>query len=167
MEHTIFPDPGCNSLYTNYYNDVIMSAMTSQIIGVSIVYSTVCLKFRITVFVWRIRRSPVNSPYNAPITRKMFLFDDVIMRVCFTQKVVRCTPSKIVQITAVVWMSLAGRFLGLVSKQSGFPVWVSIIKSKTTPLYLDGPGCRLDDSLRGIGCKKGIDTLPCNAYWWQ
>ena len=30
-------------------------------------------------FVWGIHRGPVNSPHKWPVTRKMFLFDDVIM----------------------------------------------------------------------------------------
>ena len=30
-------------------------------------------------FVWGIHRSPVNSPHKGPVTRKMLLFDDVIM----------------------------------------------------------------------------------------
>ena len=30
-------------------------------------------------FVWGIHRGPVNSPHKRPVTRKMFLFDDVIM----------------------------------------------------------------------------------------
>ena len=29
---------------------------------------------------WGIHRSPVNSPHKGPVTRKMFQFDDVIMR---------------------------------------------------------------------------------------
>ena len=31
-------------------------------------------------FVWGIHRWPVNSPHKGPVTRKMFPFDDVIMR---------------------------------------------------------------------------------------
>ena len=31
-------------------------------------------------FVWGIHRGPVNSPHKWPVTRKMFPFDDVIMR---------------------------------------------------------------------------------------
>ena len=31
-------------------------------------------------FVWRIHRGPVNSPHKWPVTRKVFPFDDVIMR---------------------------------------------------------------------------------------
>ena len=49
--------------------------------------STVCtdadqrkhLSFALLGFVRGIHRSPVNSPHKGPVTRKMFLFDDVIM----------------------------------------------------------------------------------------
>ena len=37
-------------------------------------------KFRVTGFVWGIHRSPVISPNKGPLTRKMFPFDDVIIR---------------------------------------------------------------------------------------
>ena len=65
-----------------------MSTMASQITGVSIVYSTVCSgadqrKHQISAslaFVRVIHRWPVNSPHKWPVTRKMFSFDDVIMR---------------------------------------------------------------------------------------
>ena len=71
-----------------HYNDVIMSAKASQIISVSIVYSTVCScadkrKHQSSVslaFVRGIRRSPVNSPHKRPVTREMFPFDDVIIQ---------------------------------------------------------------------------------------
>ena len=33
-------------------------------------------------FVQRIHRCPVNSPHKGPVTRKMFPFDDVIMKLC-------------------------------------------------------------------------------------
>ena len=64
-----------------------MSAMTSQISGVSIVCSTVCastdqrkyqspgaLAFVRGIHVW-----PVDSPHKGPVTRKMFPFDNVMM----------------------------------------------------------------------------------------
>ena len=67
--------------------NVIMSSMASQIIGVSIVYSTVCSgadqgKHQSSVllaFVWGIHQWPVDSPHKGPVTRKMFPFDDIIM----------------------------------------------------------------------------------------
>ena len=70
-----------------HYNDVIMSAMASQITSLTIVYSTVYSgadqrkhqNSASLAFVWGIHRWPVNSPRKWPVTRKMFPFDDVIM----------------------------------------------------------------------------------------
>ena len=69
-------------------SDVMTTAMESQITSVTIVYSTVYSgadqrKHQSSVslaFVRGIHRSPVNSPLIGPVTRKMFSFDDVIMR---------------------------------------------------------------------------------------
>ena len=64
-----------------HYSDVIVSAMASQIIGVSIVYSTVFFsgtdkkKYHNSAslaLARGIHRSPVNSPHKGPVTRKMF-----------------------------------------------------------------------------------------------
>ena len=71
----------------SHYSDVIMSAMASQIISLTIVYSTVCsgadqMKHQSSAslaFVMGIHLWPVNSPYKGPVTSKMFPFDDVIM----------------------------------------------------------------------------------------
>ena len=71
----------------NNYNDVIMGATASQITSLTIVYSTVYTgadqskhqSSASLAFVWGIHRGPVNSPHKWPVTRKMFLFDDVIM----------------------------------------------------------------------------------------
>ena len=71
-----------------YYNGVIMSAVASQITGVSIVYSTVCSdsdqrkhqSSASLAFVRGIRRWPVNSPHKWPVTRKIFPFNDVSWR---------------------------------------------------------------------------------------
>ena len=60
--------------------------------GVSIVYWTVCSdadqrKHRTSAslaFVRGIHRWPVNSPHKGPVTRKMLPFDDVIMRMWWT-----------------------------------------------------------------------------------
>ena len=73
----------CFSL--EHYNDVIISAMASQITSLTIVYSTVysgnderkTSKLRVTGPC--VGNSPVNSPHKEPITRKMFPFDDVIL----------------------------------------------------------------------------------------
>ena len=64
-----------------------MSAMASQITGISIVYSTVCSgadqrkhpSSATLAFVRGIHRWPVNSPIKGPVAPKMFPFDDVIM----------------------------------------------------------------------------------------
>ena len=71
-----------------HYNDVIMSAMASQITGVPIVCSTVCSvadqrkhhSSASLAFVRGILRWPVNSPYKGPVTWRMLPFDDVIMK---------------------------------------------------------------------------------------
>ena len=73
--------------YEMHYSDVIMSTMAFQIIGVSIVYLTVCSgadqrkhqSSATLAFVRGIHLWPVNSPHKGPVTRKMFPFDDVIM----------------------------------------------------------------------------------------
>ena len=64
-----------------------MSAMASQITGVSIVYSTICSstdqrKHRSSAslaFLREINRWLVNSSHKGPVTRKRFPFDDVII----------------------------------------------------------------------------------------
>ena len=68
-------------------NDVIMSAMASQITSVTIAYSTVYSgtyqryhqSSASLAFVWGIHRWTVNSLHKGPVTRKLFPFDDVIM----------------------------------------------------------------------------------------
>ena len=69
-----------------HYSDVIMSAMASQITGVSIVCSTVSSRADHrnikAVHHWPLRgihQTQVNSPHKGPVKRKMFPFDDVIM----------------------------------------------------------------------------------------
>ena len=74
-----------------HYGDVIMSTIASQITSVSIVDSTVRSgpdqrkhqSSASLAFVWGIHRGPVNSPHKGPVTRKMFPFDDVIMKSIF------------------------------------------------------------------------------------
>ena len=73
---------------TVYYNDVITGEIASQITSLPIVYSTVYssadhrkhYSSASLAFVWGIHRWPVNSPHKWPVTRKMFPFDDVIMK---------------------------------------------------------------------------------------
>ena len=69
-----------------HYNDMIMSAMASQITAISIICSTVCScadqrkhqSSALLAFVRKIERWPVDSPHEDPVTRP-FSFDDVIM----------------------------------------------------------------------------------------
>ena len=71
-----------------HYNDVIMSMIASQTTSLTFVYSTVYSgadqrkhqSSASLAFVWGIHRGPVNSPHKWPVTRKMFPFNDVIMR---------------------------------------------------------------------------------------
>ena len=70
-----------------HYNDVIMSAMGSQITGLTFVYSTVYSgtyerkhqSSASLAFVRGIHRGPVNSLHKGSVTLKMFPLDDVIM----------------------------------------------------------------------------------------
>ena len=76
------------SLNSIHYSDVIMDMMASQITSLTIVYSTVYLgtdqrkhqSSASLACVWGIHWWPVNSPHKWLVTRKMFPFDDVIMR---------------------------------------------------------------------------------------
>ena len=71
---------------TQHYNDVIMSAMASQITSLTIVSPTVYSGSDQTkhqssaslAFVRGIHRWPVNSPHKGPVTRKRFPLDYVI-----------------------------------------------------------------------------------------
>ena len=71
-----------------HYSDVIMGTIASQITSLAIVYSTVYSdadqrkhqSSASPAFVRGIHRGPVNSPHKWPVTRKMFPFDDVIVR---------------------------------------------------------------------------------------
>ena len=74
----------------SHYNDVIMSAIASQITSVTIftrpsIQGADQRKHQSSAslaFVRGIHRWPVNSPHKGPVPRKMFPFDDVIMP-CF------------------------------------------------------------------------------------
>ena len=73
----------------SHYDDVIMSAMVSEITSLTIVYSTVYSgvdrrknqSSASLAFVCGIHRWPVNFPHKWPVTRKIIPFDDVIMNV--------------------------------------------------------------------------------------
>ena len=72
-----------------HYSDAIISAMVSQIISLTIVYSTVYSgtdkrKHQSSAshaFVMGIHRWPVDSPHKGPVTWKMFPFVVVIMSI--------------------------------------------------------------------------------------
>ena len=74
---------------TKHYSDVVMGARASQIMSLTIVYSTVYSgadqrkhqRSASLAIVRRIHRWPVNSPHKWPVTRKVFPFDDVIMSI--------------------------------------------------------------------------------------
>ena len=65
------------------YSDIIMSAMTSQMTSVTIVYSGADQRKHQTsasqAFVRGIHQRPMNSPHQGPVTQKMFTFDDDII----------------------------------------------------------------------------------------
>ena len=71
-----------------HYDNVKMGTIASQITSLTIVYSTVYLdtdqskhqSSASPAFVWGIHRGPVNSPHKWTVTRKMFPFEDVIMK---------------------------------------------------------------------------------------
>ena len=75
-------------LLLKHYNAVIMGTTGSQITNLTIVYSTVYSgsnqrkhqSSAALAFVRGIHRRPVNSPHKWPVTRKMFPFDDVIIK---------------------------------------------------------------------------------------
>ena len=82
------------SMIPCHYSDVIMSTITSQIISLTIVYSTVYSdadqrKHKSSAslaFVRGIHLGPVNSPHKRPVQRKMDPFGDVIMVQYFLTK---------------------------------------------------------------------------------
>ena len=74
-----------------HYGDVIMGAIASEFTGLKIVYSSVYSdadqrkhqSSASLAFVRGIHRGPVNSPHKWPVTRKMFPFDYVIMKLMY------------------------------------------------------------------------------------
>ena len=73
--------------FSTHYSDVIMGSVASQITSLTNVYSSVYSdadqrKHQSSAslgFVRGIHRGPMNSSQKWPVTRKMFLIDDVIM----------------------------------------------------------------------------------------
>ena len=82
-----------------HYNDVIMSAMASQITASRLFIQPFIqaqmkekIKLRVT------GRSPVNSPHKGPVTRKMFPFDDVIMKIWIVRLVWKGSHSRLLNL---------------------------------------------------------------------
>ena len=102
----------------NHHNGVIMSAMASQITGISIVCSTVgsggdqrkCQSSASLAFVRGIQRSPVNSPHKGSVTRKIKMFP-LMTSSCSGKsgckmepmKIKNCPISQIPQCTCSAW----------------------------------------------------------------
>ena len=94
-----------------HYNEVIMSAMASQITSLTIVYSTIYSgadqrkhqSSTSLAFVWGIHRWPVNSPHKRSVKQKMFPFDDVIMLFCVLHCCCCCICSNILWCTILLW----------------------------------------------------------------
>ena len=84
------------TILCEHYNDVVMGAIASQITSLTIVCSTVYSdadqgkhqSSASLAFARGIHRGPVNSPHKWPVTRKMFPFDDVIMRLLHSPSLV-------------------------------------------------------------------------------
>ena len=86
--YSIKSDILTSTIFSQHYNDVIMGTIASQITSLTIVYSIVYSdadhkkhqSSASLAFARRIHRGPVNSPHKWPVMRKMFPFDDVIMK---------------------------------------------------------------------------------------
>ena len=83
------------TLYVLYNNDVIMSAIASQITGLMIIYSAVYSgadqrKHQSSSSLAFLRGMIGEFPHKCPVTRNMLPFDDVIMKL-FTASIKVCT----------------------------------------------------------------------------
>ena len=80
--HVWFSQSSTKTIDVKPYNDVIMGTMASQITSLTTVYSTVysVADQRKHQSSASLARRPVNSPHKCPVPRKMFPFDDVIMK---------------------------------------------------------------------------------------
>ena len=113
-----------------YYSDVIMSAIASQIIDVSIVCSTVCSgadqrKHQSSVslaFVRGIHRWPGDSPHERSVTQEMFLRDDAIMLLALCEMIPQAEEP------AMQWKSDSWEVVCDKDRLSGY--WIAIVKMK-------------------------------------
>ena len=107
-----------------HYHDVTMGTMASQITSLTIVNSSVYSgadqrkhqSSASLAFVRGIHRRPVNSPHKGPVTRKMFLFDDVIMWCVWTGS--RCHVDVFWVITKYLTDVISTVLSGRISKSS-------------------------------------------------
>ena len=84
----------CQDFRMLHYDDVIMGGVASWITSLTIVCTTVYSgadqrkhqSSASLAFVRGIHRGPVNSSHKRPVTRKMSLFDDVIMARCMLSR---------------------------------------------------------------------------------
>ena len=120
-----------------------MSEIASHITSLTIVYSTVYpgavqskhQSSASLAFVWGIHRGPVNSPHKWLVTRKMFPFDDVIMRLPLKQQWITCMGNWVIWIHQLLllgmwWFIRAGIKLIRVRKRGPKNWWYSHSKSK-------------------------------------
>ena len=138
-----------------------MSAMGSQITGVSIVYWTLCSgadqrKHQSSAsqdFVRGIHRWPVNSRHKGPVTQKMLPFDDVIMMcpcVHFHAHLLFCPYTHILLISKNIVMQRlqAGRCLFLVklcaihcTSNTASIIFLVFLYAETRPSRMLGAFC--------------------------
>ena len=140
-----------------HYSDIIMGAIASQITSLTIVYSTFYSgadqrkhqSSASLAFVRGIHRWPVTSPHKGPVTRKMFSFDDVIMKSSLLS-------SLLPQLTALchlqVDMPLSHLLLILITETEISSGWLSWLSLETLKLIFnvssdtqDNQGSHSDD----------------------
>ena len=127
-----------------HYSDVIMGATASQITSLTIVYSTVYsdadqrnIKLRVTGLCAANSPGPVNSPYKWPVTRKMFLFDDVIMSA-------RATENNIVLLFSMTSLKLGYAYMRVWTEPYLFRIMALLPSSEKLSPELIPAYCQLD-----------------------
>ena len=107
---------------SRHYDDVIMGAIASQIISLTIIYSIVYSDVdqrkhqssASLAFVQGIHRGPVNSPHKWPVMWNMFPFDDVIMwirqntfhmqnTITMMSQCIPLMPEKLIELKSQIW----------------------------------------------------------------
>ena len=129
--------------YTLHYCDVTMSPTASQITSLTIVYWIVYAgtdqrkhqSSASPAFVRGIPRRPVNSPHKWPVTRKMFPFDDVIMKDIFCQANRLLTSFGVTVgivgiVTCLCFEWYFGKFSALSALSYMDPAWLSLTNER-------------------------------------